>query len=289
MKKTTIDYSKEHLLVLENDPHFREELLQTLSVLGFKANLATNVSQALEMLKENHFTFLLSDLSMPDSERLKVIQDVALNHPEVSVLAMTTVPKGYAYKEVITAGASDFVKKPFEAGELEAKVQRIIVDRERRAELSELSITDSLTGLYNQRHFYTRLKEELARAKRQYRPFSLILLDLDDFKAYNDTYGHFAGDEVLRSFGGIISHLIREGADSGYRYGGDEFAIILTEADLGMAEEICRRIKKSLEKEEYNASMGYSTYSNGMTVKDLVEEADKALYKSKLRIMDGVG
>ena len=289
MKKTSIDYSKEHLFVLENDPHFREELLQTLSVLGFKANPASDVVQALEMLKENNFTFLLSDLSMPDSERLKVIQNVVLNHPEISVLAMTTVPKGYPYKEVITAGASDFVKKPFEAGELEAKVQRIIVDRERRAELSELSITDSLTGLYNQRHFYTRLKEELARAKRQYRPFSLILLDLDDFKAYNDTYGHLAGDEVLRSFGGIISHLIREGADSGYRYGGDEFAIILTEADRGMAEEICHRIKKSLEKEEYNASMGYSTYGEGMTVKKLVEEADKALYKSKLRLTEGVG
>jgi diguanylate cyclase (GGDEF)-like protein len=289
LNKATIDYSKEHLLVLENDPHFRDELLQTLSVLGLKANPASNVSQALEMLKENHFTFFLSDLTIPDSERLKVIQDVVLNHPEISVLAMTTVPKGYPYKEVITAGASDFVKKPFEAGELEAKVQRIIVDRDRRAELSELSITDSLTGLYNQRHFYTRLKEELARAKRQYRPFSLILLDLDDFKAYNDTYGHFAGDKVLRSFGRIISHLIREGADSGYRYGGDEFAIILTEADRGMAEEICRRIEKSLEKEEYNASMGYSTYSEGMTVKNLVEEADKALYRSKLRITDNVG
>jgi diguanylate cyclase (GGDEF)-like protein len=112
---------------------------------------------------------------------------------------------------------------------------------------------------------------------------------LDDFKAYNDTYGHFAGDEVLRSFGGIISRLIREGADSGYRYGGDEFAIILTEADQVMAEEICRRIEKSLKKEEYNASMGYSTYRAGMTVKDLVEEADKALYKSKLRITDNVG
>ena len=289
MKKATIDYNKEHLLVLENDPHFREELLRTLSALGFKANPASNVSQALDMIKENHFTFLLSDFTMPDSERLKVFQDVVLNHPEISVLAMTTVPKGYPYKEVITAGASDFVKKPFEAGELEAKVQRIIMDRDRRAELSELSITDSLTGLFNQRHFYTRLKEELARAKRQYRPFSLILLDLDDFKAYNDTYGHFAGDEVLRSFGGIISHLIREGADSGYRYGGDEFAIILTEADRGMAEEICRRIENSLEKEEYNASMGYSTYSEGMTVKTLVEEADKALYKSKLRIMRSVG
>ena len=275
--------------MLENDTHFREELVQALSVLGFKANPASSVSQALEMLKENQFTFLLSDLTMPDSERLEVIQDVVLNHPKVSVLAMTTVPQGYPYKEVITAGASDFVKKPFEAGELEAKVQRIIVDRDLRAKLSELSITDSLTGLFNQRHFYSRLKEELARAKRQYRPFSLILLDLDDFKAYNDTYGHFAGDEVLRSFGGIISHLIREGADSGYRYGGDEFGIILTEADFGMAEEICRRIEKSLAEEEYNASMGYSTYSAGMTVKDLVEEADKALYKSKLRIGGNVG
>ncbi|MBN1832153.1 MAG: diguanylate cyclase [Deltaproteobacteria bacterium] len=289
MKKASIDYSKEHLLVLEKDPHFREELLRTLSFLGFKADPATSVSQALEMLKENQFTFLLSDLTGPDSKRLKVFHDVVLNHPEVSVLVMTTVPKGYPYKEVISAGASDFVKKPFEAGELEAKVQRIILDRDRRAELSELSITDSLTGLYNQRHFYTRLKEELARAKRQFRPFSLILLDLDDFKAYNDTYGHFAGDEVLRSFGGIISNLIREGADSGYRYGGDEFAIILTEADRGMAEEICRRIEKSLEEKEYNASMGYSTYSTGMTVKGLVEEADKALYKSKLRIPDDVG
>jgi len=289
LKKATIDYSKEHLLVLENDPHFREELVRTLSVLGFKVNPASSVSQALKMLKKNQFTFLLSDLTMPDSERLKVIQDVVLNHPKVSVLAMTTVPQGYPYKGVITAGASDFVKKPFEAGELEAKVQRVIVDRDLRAELSELSITDSLTGLFNQRHFYTRLKEELARAKRQFRPFSLILLDLDDFKAYNDTYGHFAGDEVLRSFGGVISHLIREGADSGYRYGGDEFGIILTEADLGMAEEICKRIEKSLAKEEYDASMGYSTYSAGMTVKDLVEEADKALYKSKLRIGDNVG
>jgi two-component system cell cycle response regulator len=289
LKKATIDYSKEHLLVLENDPYFREELVQTLSVLGFKVNPASSVSQALEMLKKNQFTFLLSDLTMPDSKRLKVIQDVVLNYPKVSVLAMTTAPQGYPYKEVIAAGASDFLRKPFETGELEAKVQRIIVDRDRRAELSALSITDSLTGLFNQRHFYTRLKEELARAKRQFRPFSLILLDLDDFKAYNDTYGHLAGDEVLRSFGRIISHLIREGADSGYRYGGDEFAIILTEADRGMAEEICKRIEKSLAKQEYNASMGYSTYSEGMTVKDLVEEADKGLYKSKLRIAENVG
>ncbi len=289
MKKASIDYSKEHLLVLENDPNLREELIQTLSALGFKANTASSVSQALEMLKENQFTFLLSDHTMPDSERLDVIQNVVLDHPTVSVLAMTTVPKGYPYKKLIKAGASDFVKKPFEPGELEAKVQRIILDRDRRAELSALSITDSLTGLFNQRHFYSRLREELARAKRQYRPFSLILLDLDDFKAYNDTHGHLAGDEVLRSFGGIISHLIREGVDSGYRYGGDEFAIILTEADLGMAKEICRRIENSLEKENYNASMGFSTYSAGMTVKDLVETADKALYKSKLRITKEVG
>ena len=289
MKKPNIDYSKENLVILENDPKFREELVQSLFALGFKTSVASSVPDALQMLKQNQFTFLLAGLTMPDSAGLSTVEDIVQNHPDVSVLAMTAAPEGYPYIELITAGVSDFIKKPFESGELEAKVRRIIVDRDLRAELSALSITDSLTGLFNQRHFYDRLKEEVARAKRQQRPFSLILLDLDDFKAYNDTHGHLAGDAVLRSFGGMISRLIREGSDSGYRYGGDEFAVILTEADESMAQEIWERIKKALAKKNYNASMGYSTYRPGMTVKDLVDKADKALYKGKLKITENVG
>jgi diguanylate cyclase (GGDEF)-like protein len=289
LKKSTIDYSKENLVILENDHKFREKLVQSLSALGFEISVASSVPDALKMLKQNQFTFLLAGLTVPDSEGLNTVEEVVRNHPDVSVLAMTAAPEGYPYTELITAGVSDFIKKPFESGELEAKIRRIIADRDLRAELSALSITDSLTGLFNQRHFYNRLREELARAKRQQHPFSLILLDLDDFKAYNDTHGHLAGDAVLRSFGEMISRLIREGSDSGYRYGGDEFAIILTEADESMTKEIWARIKKALSKMDCNASMGYSTYLPGMTIKDLVDKADKALYKGKLKITDNVG
>ncbi|MFC1825599.1 GGDEF domain-containing protein, partial [Thermodesulfobacteriota bacterium] len=144
------------------------------------------------------------------------------------------------------------------------------------------SITDSLTNLFNQRHFYSRLKEEVVRANRQARNLTLMLMDLDEFKAYNDAHGHLAGDDILRSVGKIIQNSIRDGVDSGYRYGGDEFAVILIEADLDIAKEIGRRIQDSLlELENMSLSLGYSKFAEKMSAKDLVSAADNDLYDSK--------
>jgi diguanylate cyclase (GGDEF)-like protein len=110
----------------------------------------------------------------------------------------------------------------------------------------------------------------------------LILLDLDSFKEYNDTYGHLAGDEILRHAGQVINNSIRVGVDSGYRYGGDEFAIILIDADLDIAKEISERIKKAfIESESVTVSVGYAKFFNGMSPKELVATADAELYKSK--------
>ena len=184
--------------------------------------------------------------------------------------------------DVINAGASDFIKKPFGIEELEAKIRRLITERNLRKELNRLSITDSLTDLYNQRHFYSRLKEEVVRADRQKHPLSLILLDLDNFKKYNDNFGHLAGDEILRKAGEIIRSCIRDGVDSGYRYGGDEFAVILIDADIDIAKEIGARIEIAFINEgDITVSTGYSRFSNGMSVRELVSEADRELYKAK--------
>ena len=284
MEADNIEYSKESLLVVDDNLHLRETLVELLSVLGFSASSASSGPDALKMLKESQYTFLLADMKMPDMDGLELIQKVGRDYPDVSIIAMTAFPEGYRYMDVINAGASDFIKKPFESGELEAKVKKVINERDLRTELNRLSVTDSLTGLFNQRHFYNRLKEELARAERQNHPLSLILLDLDDFKAYNDTYGHLAGDKVLRNFGRIINLCIREGVDSGYRYGGDEFAIILIDSDLGTAKEIGRRIQSVLQQDGLNTSMGLATFSSGMSVKDLVSEADINLYRAKLKI-----
>jgi PleD family two-component response regulator len=198
-----------------------------LATLNLPSDSASNGSEALKMLNDREYTFVLTDMKMKGMDGLELIEKIHDGLPNVSIIAMTGYSVGYRYVDVINAGANDFINKPFDLEELEAKIRRIIIERDLRKELSRLSITDSLTGLYNQRHFYTRLKDEVTRAKRQKHPLSLILLDLDNFKEYNDTYGHLEGDEMLRNVGQIINNSIREGVDSGYRYGGDEFAILL--------------------------------------------------------------
>jgi len=284
MRLNNIDYSNESLLVVDDDDDIKKILEALLESLGFSVGTTSRGPDALKMLKEGVFTFMLTDMKMPEMDGLELVQRVGDSFPNVSIIAMTGYSEGYRYVDVINAGASDFIKKPFDLGELEAKVRRIINERDLRDELNRLSITDSLTGLYNQRHFYIRLKEEVVRAQRQKRPLALILLDLDNFKHYNDNRGHLAGDEALRQVGGIINKSIREGVDAGFRYGGDEFAIILIDSDLFIAKEIGRRVEESLkESVQITASLGYTKFSDDMSPKDFVSEADKSLYSAKQR------
>jgi two-component system cell cycle response regulator len=283
MELQDIDYGKERILIVDDDSYLREMFEKLLEALRFVTASAASAPEALDMLAGGDYTFLLTDMKMPEMDGMELVKRVAERFPDISIIAMTGFSEGYRYVDVINAGANDFIKKPFDIEELEAKVRRIINERNLREELSRLSITDSLTGLYNQRHFYTRLENEVLRAKRQNQRLALMLLDLDNFKSYNDTYGHLAGDEVLRNVGRLINQSIREGVDSGYRYGGDEFAIILIDANLKIAEEIGKRIQDSFrENGDVTASLGYTRFSEDMSVKDLVSRADKKLYEAKL-------
>lgn len=277
-----IDYGDETMLIVDDDSNLRETLVNLLSYLGFNIGSAGSGPDALKELDQKPYTFMLTDMKMPEMDGLELIKRVKEEFPDLNIISMTGFSEGYSYIDVINAGASDFIKKPFEVEELEAKVQRIINERNLREELSRLSITDSLTGLFNQRHFYRRLEEEVLRAQRQKHHLGLIIIDLDNFKAYNDTHGHLAGDEVLRNVGHLINTCIREGVDSGYRYGGDEFAIILIDAGLDVAKGIGKRIQQTFaENGDITASLGYTIYSQGMSSKDLVAAADKNLYEAK--------
>ena len=279
-----IDYKSESILVVDDDHAFRNVLVEFLSTLGFRADGVGDPFKALEMLEKDKHAFMLTDMMMPEMDGMQLIKKVLDTYTDISIIAMTGYSTGYRYVDVINNGASDFIKKPFDLGELEAKIRRIIVERNLRKELSRLSITDSLTGLFNQRHFYSRLNDEIKRADRQRHPLALILLDLDNFKNYNDTMGHLAGDEVLRYAGQTITKYIRQGVDSGYRYGGDEFAIILIDADLDVAQGIGERIANSFKEDgTISASRGYAIFLEGMDAEDLVGIADKDLYADKKR------
>lgn len=147
--------------------------------------------------------------------------------------------------------------------------------------------TDELTGLFNHRYFHERLDEEITRCTRFGEIFSLLFLDLDLFKAYNDIYGHLEGDEVLRDVGGYIDSCMR-GIDMAFRYGGDEFTIILPQASLDDARKIAERVRKRIETEmdsrgaPLSCSMGVAAWpTDGVMREEIVRAADAALYDAK--------
>jgi diguanylate cyclase (GGDEF)-like protein/PAS domain S-box-containing protein len=151
--------------------------------------------------------------------------------------------------------------------------------------LSKLAITDSLTGLYNSRHFHDQIKRELSRFKRNPgRKLSLILLDVDHFKELNDTEGHQMGDHVLKSLGQVIKVCIRNDIDSGFRYGGDEFVVLLPDTDKNQAYVAAERIQKQFNAFKFgktSLSMGISEAICDEDEQSLIKRTDEAMYKSK--------
>ena len=160
-----------------------------------------------------------------------------------------------------------------------------ITDRKKmEEELRILSITDSLTGLFNQRLFYRKIHEEIERAKRMSYPLCLMIFDIDRFKEYNDTKGHLAGDEVLKKIGEITKKSIRTDVDSSFRYGGDEFAVILPSATEDDTRVIAKRISERISKETegIGISIGIASLKDNRTVEDIINEADRFMYAEKL-------
>lgn len=157
--------------------------------------------------------------------------------------------------------------------------------------LRQLAVTDALTGLSNHRYFYVRLEEEINRAERYKRTLSLIMLDIDDFKIYNDTYGHLEGDEVLRQIARLLKMNTRR-VDTTARYGGEEMAIILPETGLKEAQLVAEKIREAVEKHHFigeeaqprgqlTISAGVTTFRPGLKKEETVKEADWTLYRAK--------
>ncbi len=156
----------------------------------------------------------------------------------------------------------------------------------------ELSITDDLTGLYNRRYFNQRFEREVQRAKRYRRPLSIIMVDIDYFKNYNDINGHLLGDEVLKKVAYLIESNLRK-ADIVARYGGEEFVILLPEIDKSHADQVAEKLRRTIElkhfpKEQYQPnknltiSIGLATLPDDSTnSRELIEFADRALYRAK--------
>jgi diguanylate cyclase (GGDEF)-like protein len=269
---------------------------------GYKVRPVPSGKLALLAAQHHPPDLILLDINMPEMNgyevcaRLKA-DDKLKGIPVIFISALTEqLDKVTAF----TIGGVDYITKPFQMEELHARVETHLKLRRLQIELEEtnarlakangrlevLAVTDGLTGLKNRRAFQEKLQEEVRRVARYSASLSLLLLDVDHFKQFNDTFGHLAGDSVLRDVARLLEEISRS-TDFVARYGGEEFVILLPNTDKQGSLVLAEKVRKAVERRDWrdrpiSVSIGVATMAaangDGMA---LVKEADAALYYSK--------
>ncbi len=295
-------------LVVDDEIQLRELISEFLEMEGYKVSSASDPVEALELAKDNHFDIILTDLKMPGMGGIELLRRVRKYHPYIATIVFTGFGTPEAVVQAFRDGrVNDFLAKPFQAPELyravslaikeqslkeredhfyrelEQRVKEVTKELEDKNKLLEqLSITDDLTTLYNQRHFYTMLEREVERAKRQRYDLALLLMDIDNFKKFNDIHGHKEGDMVLHKMGEVVKGCIRENVDTACRYGGEEFTVILPNATEEQAQKVAERVARGFENLGFTTvSVGLVVYRPEYSLDNFVRLADEAMYMAK--------
>lgn len=273
--------------------------------------------QALREAEEIRPTVILQDLVLPGTDGLSLLAEYRARPSlrDVPVIVLSTREDPSVKRDSFKAGASDYLVKLPDPIELVARIRhhsraylnQVQRDEAYRAlresqqklmetnlELQRLSTQDALTGLSNRRQFDACLEAEWLRSTREAKPLSLLMIDVDDFKAYNDGYGHPAGDEVLRRVGGLLAGQAKRSTDLAARYGGEEFAVILActplDGALTLARQLCEAVLGLGLTHRGSRVAGCVTISIGVASRvpargqgpsELLKAADLALYDAK--------
>lgn len=279
-------------LVADDDPQIRSAVSGMLEQAGHRVMTAEDGEQALALIECEHPHFLITDWSMPRMNGLELCRRVrAASLPHYTYIIMLTGRSGTDNLVMgLQAGADEFVCKSALQTELGPRLQtgRRIIDLEQQ--LVALAKTDMLTGLPTRRAFMEQFERELGRARRYHMPLSCVMFDIDYFKKINDTYGHSAGDRVLRAVGDMIRGCVRV-IDCVGRYGGEEFCVLLPETQEHAAVIWAERTRRAIESALFpvngqdlkvTASLGVAQLLDDTARPgDLIELADQALLVAK--------
>jgi len=237
----------------------------------------------------------LLDILMPEMDgyetfaRLKRDEDTQ----SIPIIFVSGLANAEHEEKGLDFGASDYISKPYTPSIVKLRVRNQIKIVNQLRIINHLSTTDQLTGIPNRRSFNIQVNKEWSRNMREKKPLSLLLLDIDRFKAFNDTYGHQLGDEVLRLIAATLVDSLRRSSDFAARWGGEEFVVLLPNTDMNGAWKNAERIRENIEKTSVSTLSGQTvglTVSIGVatmvptqdaTQNDLISQADKALYTAK--------
>ncbi len=297
------------ILVVEDNLVSRTLLQKTLDNRGHEIVTAEDGQQALEILSRGGVKLVIADWMLPGLDGLDLCRKIRQNSDDgyVYFIMLTGKDQKNEIIEGLEVGADDYVTKPFDIEELKVRIragerilnlEKELTEKNQRLlqfnnRLEALASIDPLMEIGNRRSFYTTIAKVHDRACRYSQPYGLAICDIDCFKAYNDTYGHMAGDRVLKSAAQAIKETIRT-SDEVFRFGGEELVIIMPNQDLEAMKIAAERIKNALSDLEIehrgspsgklSASFGTAVFNDSSAAnrwEDILDQADKALYRAK--------
>ena len=258
---------------------------------------AKNGQDAIDAAEKHLPDVILLDILMPEMDGYEVI--TALKNSDktvhIPVIFITTLSNTGNEEKGLVLGASDYITKPFSQAIVKLRIQNQIKILDQLRTIESLSLTDQLTGLPNRRSFDMRLDLELCRAARDRTHLSIMMIDVDRFKNYNDSYGHQQGDMALQSLAKLFKQVLKRSTDFVARWGGEEFIVLLPDTDSKGAMDVAEQIGIQVQDMEIpcsdrlaakiTVSIGVNTHVYGQdnTTNDFVSGADTALYKAKDR------
>ncbi len=303
-----------HILVVDDDEALRGILGDVLTEDGYHVTVASSGEEALDVIRQHPFDIVVLDIRLPGMSGMEVLEKVKEMYPQLQVIIITSHASLETAVTALRCGAYDYLSKPFDdiniisavvgraadkirlMRENEDLIQDLVKSKDEleavNKELTDLAIRDGLTGLYNHRYFHEVLSMEYSRAVRHAREFSILFLDVDFFKHYNDTHGHLSGDHLLSDLAKLLIARLRI-IDVIGRYGGEEFIVLLPEAPkkraLQLAEEIRQHIevypfygRETQPSHRLTVSVGVAAFpEDGATIPLLIKNADNALYRAK--------
>lgn len=289
------------ILVVDDNRDNVEIIATRLRFRGYEVDEATDGAVALERVRQQPPDLILLDVMLPDIDGYEISRRIKGDSslPFIPIILVTARDTTQDKVAGLDAGADDYLTKPINFPELEARVRSMLRIKKlqdeielKNRELERLSISDGLTGLFNHRHIHALLDEEFERADRTGERLTVAMFDLDRFKGVNDTYGHQAGDRVLEQLAEILRESARE-IDRLGRYGGEEFMVLLPETGIDDAVVFVERVRREVARRPFDISddqalrmtisAGVATYPH-QRIKNaemLVRLADEALYAAK--------
>jgi two-component system, cell cycle response regulator len=287
------------ILVIDDRPASSERLVTTLAE-DHAVDLEADPNQALFRAAEGSYDLLIVSLALADFDGLRLCSQVrSLDRTRnVPILAIAEPEGNGRLVRALELGVNDYISRPLDKNELMARARTQIRKKRYTERLRdnvqmsiEMAITDALTGLHNRRYMETHVGSLVNQAAARGKPLTILLLDIDYFKAVNDTHGHDAGDDVLREFALRIRKSIR-GIDLACRFGGEEFVVVMPETDMAVAAVVAERLRRRIASEPFRIqqggrlldvtiSIGIAALGRDDTAASVLKRADQALYRAK--------